>query len=361
MRQVPSCSIARPRRWSQLAGLGLLCAGLSFGLAGCGRDDIQDFLGQVREWPGRPDLGGAAIPFQTFEDGVGDQAAVERRVLIKTREAYQSLFGHAPPAGVNLPEDWVIFYSAGQRPTGGFKASLLHLVRVQTGSQTSLRAVTRLESPGKDCVVTDALTRPHVLVKFKAQAGAQAIDFLRYDVTTACSDTTNPCAAILCPAPSECVVLQTFPPQARCVPPSPPVDACATVRCAKGTHCEVKQVTCVRAPCPPVAQCVPDGPRCGGFAGITCAGAGTCEDDPSDDCDPRRGGADCGGLCACRVIANCANGNVWNGSPSVCACEPATGPACGSATCATGQVCCNASCGICTPPGGACIQIACDN
>jgi len=27
--------------------------------------------------------------------------------------------------------------------------------------------------------------------------------------------------------------------------------------------------------------------------------------------------------------------------------------------CPAGQVCCNASCGICTPPGFACIQIAC--
>ena len=33
--------------------------------------------------------------------------------------------------------------------------------------------------------------------------------------------------------------------------------------------------------------------------------------------------------------------------------------ACGTATCGEGSVCCNPSCGICTPPGHACIQIAC--
>lgn len=33
---------------------------------------------------------------------------------------------------------------------------------------------------------------------------------------------------------------------------------------------------------------------------------------------------------------------------------------CGATTCAKGQVCCNASCGICTAPGGACIQLACE-
>jgi hypothetical protein len=35
------------------------------------------------------------------------------------------------------------------------------------------------------------------------------------------------------------------------------------------------------------------------------------------------------------------------------------GAACGPKTCAAGTVCCNASCGICTPPGGACTQQVC--
>lgn len=33
---------------------------------------------------------------------------------------------------------------------------------------------------------------------------------------------------------------------------------------------------------------------------------------------------------------------------------------CGSRTCAAGQICCNASCGICTPPDGVCTQQLCD-
>jgi len=35
------------------------------------------------------------------------------------------------------------------------------------------------------------------------------------------------------------------------------------------------------------------------------------------------------------------------------------GVACGKARCAAGDVCCNASCGICTPPAGACDQQLC--
>jgi hypothetical protein len=35
------------------------------------------------------------------------------------------------------------------------------------------------------------------------------------------------------------------------------------------------------------------------------------------------------------------------------------GPKCGTNTCAAGEYCCNASCGLCAPMGAACIQIAC--
>ncbi|KAH7073298.1 hypothetical protein FB567DRAFT_597612 [Paraphoma chrysanthemicola] len=37
---------------------------------------------------------------------------------------------------------------------------------------------------------------------------------------------------------------------------------------------------------------------CGGFAGFPCEEKGqVCHDDPRDECDPKTGGADCGGLC----------------------------------------------------------------
>jgi hypothetical protein len=74
---------------------------------------------------------------------------------------------------------------------------------------------------------------------------------------------------------------------------------CANVRCMAGTHCEMVQVQCVRAPCDPVPECKPD------------------------------------------------------------AAPAAGGGACGKSTCAAGQVCCNSSCGICTEPGKGCIKMFC--
>jgi hypothetical protein len=41
--------------------------------------------------------------------------------------------------------------------------------------------------------------------------------------------------------------------------------------------------------------CVSKRKRCGGFAGFKCDGK--CVDDPTDNCDPKRGGADCIGVC----------------------------------------------------------------
>jgi hypothetical protein len=83
----------------------------------------------------------------------------------------------------------------------------------------------------------------------------------------------------------------------------------------------------------------PTGPQCGGIAGIPCPGAGTCEDDPSDDCDPKQGGADCSGICACRVIALCVTGFIWNGSPDVCACVPIIHDPCAGFPCPKGFHC----------------------
>lgn len=131
----------------------------------------------------------------------------------------------------------------------------------------------------------------------------------------------------------------------------------------------------------------PFGPFCGGIAGFQCPGAGDCVDDPRDDCDPENGGADCSGVCECNAIGLCTVGFAWDSSPEVCGCVPTTNPCavvlclegseckvignegvcvptgpqpCGDTTCKDGTVCCNASCGICTPPGGVCIQLACE-
>jgi hypothetical protein len=70
---------------------------------------------------------------------------------------------------------------------------------------------------------------------------------------------------------------------------------------------------------------------CGGFGGLPCTNANEeCIDDPNDSCDPKNGGADCGGICV-----------------------PKSTP-CGPTSCGAGEVCCNPLSGICTKPGEVC-------
>ncbi|HMI90595.1 MAG TPA: hypothetical protein VK509_04490 [Polyangiales bacterium] len=149
-------------------------------------------------------------------------------------------------------------------------------------------------------------------------------------------------------------------------------EACGSMTCGDGETCcnpscgicTKPGEGCTKQLCEPTDPPVKDPQRCGGFGGFPCPGLGDCADDPSDDCDPKNGGADCGGICKCTAgpTVLCQAGMPFNPDPHVCSCAPPPGSGgqpCGKNTCAEDQTCCNASCGICAPKGGACIQIAC--
>ena len=44
-------------------------------------------------------------------------------------------------------------------------------------------------------------------------------------------------------------------------------------------------------------ECSTEQQICGGIAGLQCPKGMQCVDDPNDDCDPAKGGADCMGIC----------------------------------------------------------------
>jgi hypothetical protein len=102
----------------------------------------------------------------------------------------------------------------------------------------------------------------------------------------------------------------------------------SAAECNQTTHtCELvqpKDIACggfVAPPaqhqCPAGYQCRhdaganPDVPgscvqSCGGFAGFACHDPeDECVDDPSDGCDPAKGGADCGGICTPKAPSDC--------------------------------------------------------
>jgi hypothetical protein len=167
-------------------------------------------------------------------------------------------------------------------------------------------------------------------------------------------------AAISCPAGYG---LNDDPAVCECFPNEG--EPCGSVTCGEGLVCCNESCGICTEPGGFCTEqfCEDPAPECGGFLGLPCPGEGECLDDPSDDCDPENGGADCSGLCECNVgpVIDCGPDAVFDDSPFVCACVPISGgEECGDVTCGVGMVCCNASCGICTPPDGACIQIACE-
>lgn len=225
----------------------------------------------------------ALIPFTLVKDEIGAAGQAETRHLFTSELAYRSYFGHAAPADVNFATDWVFFYSAGERKSGGYTAEL----RSVTRAGTELSFVTSLTSPGSSCITTAAITKPFVLARFPKQAGLRSVQYYRADRVQECS--TSACAAALCPP---------------------------------GTRCVEEQVVCVKEPCEPQARCVATPEvSCGGISGKACPGAGLCKDDPRDTCDPNTGGRDCSGLCECAPTALCRTGR-WDSSPAVCACVP---------------------------------------
>ena len=248
-------------------------------LIGCGDvgtpTDVQQVQGDVGALAVPPSAA-ATISFTAFSDDVGAQAATESRTLIRSARGYQSFFGHAAPAVVDFSREWVMFYTAGTKPTGGYQASFLAALR----AGPSLIAITQLMSPAAGCGTTQALTTPYTLIKFPAQPGSSA-QFFKQDGTSDCGP--NLCAAVLCPT---------------------------------GNDCD-----------PTTGKCVPGPVQCGGIAGIACPGQGKCVDDPNDGCDPAAGGADCGGICSCVENVLCVQGTTFDSSPSVCACVP-TKPVC---------------------------------
>ena len=108
--------------------------------------------------------------------------------------------------------------------------------------------------------------------------------------------------------------------------PTPEADGCADTKCPDDAYCDLKTVVCVRAPCPPIPTCVTGTHPC---AATLCMTNSRCE---SHD-----------GKAVCIPLAPSGGGVV-----------------CGKVMCEPGMVCCNASCGICTPPDGVCTQQACE-
>ena len=118
---------------SSVSRFPILVGLTSLALLGCGGDlggqeGVQQVTGDVGAIA-TPPATATTISFTPFSDDVGKQAATESRALIRSSGGYQSFFGHAAPAAVDFSREWVMFYAAGTKPTGGYEASFLAVLR----------------------------------------------------------------------------------------------------------------------------------------------------------------------------------------------------------------------------------------
>lgn len=277
---------------------------LSLSLLGCGTAGDGDLIeeGALSIATGDDKADGPAIAFTEFTDDIGTRGQSETRRVFTSAASYKSYFGHAAPATVAFPKEWVVFYSAGVKNTGGYDAKVAKITTSTSG--LTLKVVTSLVSPGSDCFVTQALTKPYALVKLKRPNPTPSnVSYFRDDSVRSCS------------APS-----------------------CDTVRCAAGTHCELVQVFCITTPCNPQPQCVAD---------TTCPGAGSVSSST--------------GQCECLALGLCIEPLIWNSDPAVCGCETVTSDPCATVRCAAGTHCvASGNAASCVPdaPAGGCTSVA---
>src|SRR5262245_35704860 len=122
-------TLARTRRFGhRFVSMSLLSALAAVGCGTITEQDVEEVTGDVPE-AGALSSSAAPVTFAPFDDDVGTRAATETRAVIRSRRGYQDFFGHAPPASVDFSRQWVLFYAAGTKPTGGYQAHVAALVR----------------------------------------------------------------------------------------------------------------------------------------------------------------------------------------------------------------------------------------
>ncbi len=216
------------------------------------------------------------VPFRELDDaqGLGDRGEVETRVVLTSRAAYASYFGHAAPAGLDFSREWVFFYSAGIRSTGGYEATVASISLSRSGK--TLYVATHLRSPGAGCAVTFALSKPHAIVAFRRPSTRPTAARASHSDETRECDRCDGLSASDCESTVGCEMVADG-----CNPPP------------------INPDTGLPYPCDPVLVCRAktagrEGDRCGSRGLVPCAEELFCQFPESSAC----GETDRAGTCA---------------------------------------------------------------
>ena len=271
----------------------------------------------------------SSVSFSVITDSNNTKHTAARKTFT-TRSAFKTYFGHDAPAAVDFSKEWVVYYNAGTRATGGYAASI-DSIRDVSGT---LRVTTALSSPGTGCIVNQLVTYPSVMVKL-ARQGSVTVQYRAHDTARDCSMPSCPPNTKFCMqghhydgTPGVCgCVPDACPPNTKaclgghhydgtpgvcgCVP-----DACApnTKFCTLGHHYDGTPGVCGCVPdaCAPNTKACLVGNHYDGTPGVcTCVPDGTCHSDA--DCrleDDYCTGCDCRALATHQSLSSCAGPGV---------------------------------------------------
>jgi hypothetical protein len=263
---------------SVLTAISILAIHLG-GLTACtdagGDEDVADLAdGSDDEKSDRPDL--AVTELEVGPPLDRDESKV---VVIKSKAAWKNAFGSTAPSSINFGSEWVAYYTAGTKTSGGYSAHITKIRVSDTGK--TLKISTRLDSPGSDCLVTLALTSPYTVVKFpKPSSNPTTNRYFKetnvYSCGSACSGTTVTESTYVSPADTNtsCEMLvdhcitddNTACPQISPLPPSFCMNGTIKsvtdyVASADGMECAVTSPHCVtndNSACPLVTPLPPN-------------------------------------------------------------------------------------------------------
>jgi len=113
---------------------------------------------------GKADAASIDVTELEFADIATERLQRGGTFIITTKKAWERTMGTKAPADVDFSREWVAFYGSGSKNTGGFSARITGLSHY--ANYGALLLETKATSPGNDCIVTQAFTNPHTVVKF---------------------------------------------------------------------------------------------------------------------------------------------------------------------------------------------------
>jgi hypothetical protein len=126
--------------------------------------------------PPQPQPGELELPFKEIGVRAFGRPFGETSLVITTPQSYRTVLGAAPPTDLDFDREWVVLYAAGTKPTGGYEAHIARIVR--SPAARTLTVETRLVTPGPRCFVTEALTNPYVVARFRRPPEALRVAFV---------------------------------------------------------------------------------------------------------------------------------------------------------------------------------------